>query len=304
MQQRRPQSKRPGADSHLNPTMLRSLLLIALVSGLFAGSFPAQAQDAGPMPPPPTYKLNRIPSVPQPAPPPIRVSEIIQKFTANEDIAKRIYDQYDFTETIRVEELADGGGKFTASGEVYTRPDGARYLRISKPPISNLKFTSYTLEDVRTIVAFPQLFLTTDESGYYEFLYVGQDKLDELNTYVFQVKPKMLSRSRRFFQGVIYVDDHDLAIVETYGKFVSELADAEGTRLPFSMFETYRENFQGKYWLPTYVSSDDYVKNSDQDELHLRLVVRSSDFKLHSDALSTPSSDSPAAQPANGPQLK
>jgi hypothetical protein len=282
--------------------MLRSLLIIATLGALSVAAVSVRAQDAGPMPPPPTYKVNRIPSVPHPGPPPIPVEEIIHKFTANEDTAKKIYDQYDFTQTIRVEELTDGGGKFTASGEVYTRPDGARYLRIVKPAVSNLKFTSYTLEDVRAIVAFPQLFLTTDESGYYDFLYVGQDKLDELNTYVFQVKPKMLSRSRKFFQGVIYVDDHDLAIVESYGKFVSELADAEGAKLPFSMFETYRENFQGKYWLPTYVSSDDYVKNSDQDELHLRLVVHSTEFKLHSDALSTPSSDSPAQPTPNTQQ--
>lgn len=245
------------------------------------------AQDAGPMPPPPTYKVNRIPSVPHPGPPPIPEQEIIQKFTANEDAAKKMYDQYDFTQTIRVEELTDGGGKFTVSGTVYTKPDGQRYLRIVNPPVSNLKFTTYTLEDVRTIVQFPQLFLTTDESGYYDFLYVGEDKLDELTTYVFQVKPKMLSRSRKFFQGVIYVDDHDLAIVESYGKFVSELADAEGTKLPFSMFETYREDFQGKYWLPTYVSSDDYIKPANEDELHLRLVVHSADFKLHSEDIST-----------------
>jgi hypothetical protein len=285
--------------------MSYSRFLVASVIALTAFAVSAPGQDAGPLPPPPTYKVNRIPSVPRPGPPPIPIPEIIQKFTANEDAAKKMYDQYDFSQTIRVEELADGGGKFTVSGEVYTRPDGARYLRIAKPAVSNLKFTSYTLEDVRAIVAFPQLFLTTDESGYYNFLYVGEDKLDELNTYVFQVKPKMLSRSRRFFQGVIYVDDHDLAIVESYGKFVSELVDdAEGTKLPFSMFETYRENFQGKYWLPTYVSSDDYIKNPNADELHLRLVVRSTDFKLHSDEVAPPSDSSvtPAANTRQPPQ--
>ncbi len=91
----------------------------------------------------------------------------------------------------------------------------------------------------------------------------------------------MLSRKRLFFQGVINVDDHDLAIVETYGKFVSELADA-GIKLPFSLFEVYRENFQGKYWLPTYVSSDDYINDPNGgDQVHLRMVIRSTDFKLN-----------------------
>src|SRR6202035_4631023 len=105
------------------------------------------------------------------------------------------------------------------------------------------------------------------------------DKLDELNTYVFQVKPKQLSRTRRFFEGVIWVDEHDLAIVKSYGKFVSELSGS-GTKLPFTMFETYRENFQGKYWLPTYTNSDDFIAQQNDDQLHLRLVIHSTDFKL------------------------
>jgi hypothetical protein len=125
--------------------------------------------------------------------------------------------------------------------------------------------------------------LTTAEIGNYNFLYAGQDKLDELNTYVFQVKPKQLSRTRKYFDGVIWVDDHDLTIVKSYGKFVSEVV-VEENRLPFSMFETYRENFQGKYWLPTYTNSDDYVPQPNDDPLHLRMVVHSTNFNWSPDA--------------------
>lgn len=271
------------------------LLIALIVLGGAAGH--ARAQDAGPLPPPPTYKANRIASEPHPGPPPIPEQQIIKSFAANEDVAKKVYDQYDFTQTVRVEELVDSGGKFAVSGEVYTRPDGARFWRVVNPPVSNLKFTSYTLEDVRTILTFPLLFLTTDELPNYDFVYAGEDKLDQLNTYVFQVKPKMLSRKRSFFQGVVYVDDHDLAIVETYGKFVNEL-EGEGAKLPFKMFETYRENIAEKYWLPTYTSSDDYITEQNGDELHLRLVVRSTDFKLHSDAATAPTATPNAAAPA------
>ena len=239
------------------------------------------------MAPPPKFEVKRIPSVPHPGPPPIPQQEIIQKFAANEDAAKKAYDAYDFTETIRIEEIADSGGKFTVTGEEYTRPDGQRVWRVTKQPQSNLKVTNYTLEDVRTILSLPLFFLTTDQLGSYDFLYAGQQKLDELNTYVFQVKPKLLSRTQRLFQGVIFVDDHDLAIVETYGKFVSELSGM-GAKLPFSLFETYRENFQGKYWLPTYTSSDDYIDQPNADPLQLRLVARATDFKPNSASASVP----------------
>jgi len=270
----------------------------AFIAGALAalavfGTIPARAQDQdnhqGPMAPPPKFEVHRMPSVPHPGPPPIPEPQIIQTFAANEDAAKKAYDSYSFTETLRIEELMDPGGKFTAVGESYVKPDGIRYWRVTNPPQSTLKLTSYTLEDVRTIISVPLFFLTSDQIAHYNFLYVGQQKLDELNTYIFQVKPKQLSRTQKFFDGIVYVDDHDLAIVESFGKFVSELTGT-GTQLPFSMFEMYRENFQQKYWLPTYISSDDYSGSGDA-ELHLRLVIRSTDFKLD-----TPDAASPATQ--------
>ncbi len=275
--------------------MMRTILIGAVLAfSLSVATGPARAQDdQGPMAPPPKFEVKRIPSVPHPGPPPIPAQQIIQKFAANEDLAKKTYDTYTFTQTIRLEELSDPGGKFVVTGEQYTRPDGERYWRITKPPESSLKQTTYTLEDIRTIVGMPVFFLTSDQIANYDFLYAGQQKLDELNTYVFQVKPKMLNRTQRFFQGLIFVDDHDLAIVETYGKFVSELA-GDGSKLPFDLFETYRENFQDKYWLPTYTSSDDYINIESDTELHLRLVIRCTDFKLNSPAASQ---TGPAATP-------
>lgn len=268
------------------------ILLAALLSGAAA---PARAQeDQGPIAPPPKFEVKRIPAEPHPGPPPIPELEIIHRFATNEDLMKNAYDTYNFTETIRVEEMSDPGGKFTATGEVYTKPGGGRFWRLTKPVESNLKITNFTLEDVRTIAAVPLFFLITDEIGNYNFKYAGQDKLDELSTYVFQVKPKALSRKRLFFDGVIWVDDRDLTIVKTYGKFVSEIT-GEGTKLPFSMFETYRENFQEKYWLPTYITSDDYINHKDS-QLLLRLVIRSTAFKLNSPATTTSTGTPPPPQ--------
>src|SRR5581483_9050522 len=75
----------------------------------------------------------------------------------------------------------------------------------------------------------------------------------------------------------IWVDDHDLAIVKTYGKFVSDTNNPPSR--PFKMYETYRQNFQEKYWLPTYTNSDDYEDGPD-GQTHMRLVIRDTDFKV------------------------
>ncbi len=294
----------------MEPT--KSLLsLSTLVALILVSALSAPAQDTqGPMTPPPKFEVKRISADPRPGPPPVPEAEIIKRFAANEVVMQKQYDAYNFTQMIRVEELTDPGGKFTVTGEVYTRPDGQRYLRITKQPESNLKISDFTLEDVKAIATLPLFVLTSDEIANYTFKYAGQDKLDQINTYVFQVKPKQLSRMRRLFDGVIWVDDQDFVIVKSFGKFVSEIA-GNGTKLPFTMFETFRENFQDKYWLPTYTRSDDYLQGADNAEQHLRLVIRDTDFKLNAPpaaAVPTPSlpppSLKPAAPPSNPPSLR
>jgi len=270
-----------------------------VVAGLMASAFvgvlaPARAQNAGPQAPPPKFEVKRIPAQPQPGPPPIPEQEIIQKFAASEDVMKKVFDTYSFQESIRLDELTDPGGNFSVTGYMYIRPDGQRYLRVEKPPESTLKLMHFSLEDVRALSTMPLFPLTSDEIANYTFLYAGQQKLDQLNTYIFQVKPKVLSRKKRFFEGVIWIDDTDFAIVKSYGKFVSEL-EGNGTSLPFTMFETYRENFQEKYWLPTYTRSDDYFKNDQNEELPLRLIIHATDFKLAAPAPLPNSTGTPPA---------
>jgi hypothetical protein len=275
--------------------MRRLYFMVGVFAALWLAAVPSQAQDEqGPIPPPPKFEVKRIPAMPHPGPPPIPEQEIIRRLAANEDVMKKVYDRYNFTETIRVEELDNPGGKLIVTGDVYTKPDGSRYWRVAKRPESSLKVTNYSLEDVRTMVSMPLFSLTSAEVQNYSFLYAGQDKLDDLNTYVFQVKPKELSRRRRFFEGAIWVDDRDLTIVKSFGKFVSEIS-GNGTNLPFTMFETYRENFQEKYWLPTYTNSDDFIDEPDGSELHLRLVVHSTDFKLHTPPQAVPGVPAPPA---------
>lgn len=285
------------------------LALLGIAALLFAATA-VHAQDPGPQAPPPTFKVERIPAEPHPGPPPLPVEQIIQKFAANEDVMKKAYDTYDFTQSIRLDELSEPGGKFSVTAETYVKPDGLRYMRVTKPAESSLKLMHFSLEDVRVIASMPEFPLTAEEVENYNFKYAGQEKLDQLNTYIFQVKPKTLSRKKRYFEGVIWIDDHDFAIVKSYGKFVSEL-EGNGTALPFTMFETYRENFQSKYWLPTYTRSDDYYKSDGNEDMPLRLVVHSTDFKVRAAAAGpggaasappTPDSSSSSSVPLTSPK--
>ncbi len=257
---------------------IRALFILGSVVPALAAATPARAQDTqGPIAPPPKFEVKRIPTNPSPGAPPIPAEQIIHRFSANEDLFKQAYNGYRLDQVVRVQELGGDGspsGQFTVSEEVYTKPDGQRYIRVVKPPESTLRRTAFSLEDVKTLAGLPLFLLTTDELPHYDLSYEGQEKLDEINTFIFRVKPKHPELGRWLFDGVVWVDDHDIAIVKSYGKFVIEVT-AKSPELPFTTFETYRENFAGKYWFPTYSRSDEMLALKG-GELHLRLVVRSS----------------------------
>jgi len=268
----------------------RSLPLAILAIALAA--IAVRAQDTGPMAPPPTIKVKRLPSVPHPGPPPIPEQEIIQRFAANEDGMKKAYDLYTFTQTIRFEEETNPVAMITATGDTYFKDD-QRYWSVTKETKPPAMMTHFTLQDVMGMAQIPYFFLTTADVSNYNFLYAGEQQIDQINTYVFQVKPKALSRKQRFFDGVIWVDDHDLAIVRSWGKFELEV-EPSGQNRPFTMFETYRENFEDKYWLPTYMESDGEVKLDDGTQLAVKLVIRDTNFKRETDVVPAASPVAPA----------
>jgi hypothetical protein len=276
--------------AHLKSMMKREKRRIfAIVIGLACltvVALPVDAQVAGPITPPPRFELKRIPPKPNPGAPPMPADEIIHRFTQNEDLIQKAFDAKSYDETVRVEELAANGGQFNYMGQVYTKADGLRYQRVVKPPDSNLHYTEFSLQDIKTVSSFPLFFLTSDQLPKYNLSYEGQQKLDEITTFIFRVKPKLLGRVA-LFDGVIWIDDQDFAIVKSYGQFVTDSGNLAGS-FPFQMFETYRENIEGHLWFPTYIRSDGQVKTPKGD-IPIRLVVRDTNFKPD---------EGPAASPA------
>jgi len=63
--------------------------------------------------------------------------------------------------------------------------------------------------------------------------------------------------------------------------------------MPFNIFETYRENVDGKYWLPNYMRSDDTLNLKDAN-IPVRLVIKWTEYKL-------PSAATPASAPGSTP---
>ena len=274
----------------------RSIGLFVAALSVVAAPRLARAQVEGPVTPPPTYTVKRLPSVPHPDAPAIPEQQIIQHFAANEDAMKKAFDNYTYAQTVRYEEETEPLGLLSATGDTYFKEDDQRYWRITKAPKPTTKYSPYTLEDVMTMTVIPYFFLGSTDIPQYNFVYAGEQQLDEINTYVFQVKPKLLSRKQRLFEGVIWVDEQELTIVRTWGKF-ELMVEPEGNHLPFTMFEVYRENFEDKYWLPTYVTSEDEVTAPDGTKIPTKLIIRATNFKPRGADGVPPPSSTPQAPP-------
>lgn len=254
---------------------------MALAILLFAG--PAQPQQAGPISPVAPPVIKHIPLHPEVPPPPLPPAEIVRRFTANEATYRDAYKHYGFEQSVRVEEFGGGGqggptGAFEVKGAVYLKATGERYDRILSQSVSTLEHLHLTLPDLEVLANMPLFPLAGDVSPNYNFVYRGTEKVDELTTYDFLVQPRNMQPGRSYFSGVVWVDNEDLAIVKSYGQFLTTQprpADA----LPFVFFETYRENTEGKYWFPTYIRSDDVIRDHDA-ELPIRLIIRSTNLHL------------------------
>jgi hypothetical protein len=141
-----------------------------------------------------------------------------------------------------------------------------------QPTLTELRVTTEDIDDLGGVQPFA---LEAAKLDQYNFNYSGQERIDELDTYIFDVAPKVLPKkvSERFFQGRVWVDQQDLQIVKVRGKGVPE-GDQR-----FPVFETYRQQIDGRYWFPTYTYADDVLNFPKGQSVHFRMLVRYSDFR-------------------------
>jgi hypothetical protein len=138
----------------------------------------------------------------------------------------------------------------------------------------------------------------------YDFTFVGKERIDELDLYVFDVTPKVIpdpkKSKQRLFTGRVWVDDKELEIVKSKGKAVPETKENK-----FPVVETWRENIDGKYWFPTYVSSDDELVFDSGQVVKLRMRVKYGDYKLgHTDVKIIGEEEEVKPQPSPTPAPK
>ncbi len=264
--------------SFVLPTLV--MLMLAAIQGS-----PLRAQDAprGPIAPPPEHHVTRIGNESAPeAPPSLPEAEIVKRLSQKEDEYILSRTHYTYRKTIRIQEFGPDGqpaGEFVLVTQPARDVDGKLFEKVVEKPRSTLQHLFLRSEDLEGLQRIPAFPLTSSQLAKYDLKYLGKEQVDEIDCYIFQAKPRLVERIKAYFDGIVWVDAKYLEVVKTYGKWVTDQGEMRAvTDLPFGLFETYRENVDGKYWFPNYTRSDGTV-NLKGLEIPVRLVIKWTDFK-------------------------
>ncbi len=209
-----------------------------------------------------------------------QVDQIVRAFTNKETHFRQALNTYAFKRDALVQTIGMGGqvtGEYHRVSLFTFNDQGERFEKINFFPMPTLTEINITAQDLEDLGGVNPFALEASKLSSYNFKYVGKEKIDELDLYVFDVGPKVAPDPKkvkeRFFQGRIWVDTQDLQIVKARGKGVPEDKNNK-----YPTFETYREQIDGKYWFPTYTYSDDELTFGNGNVVRLRMLVKYTDF--------------------------
>lgn len=218
-----------------------------------------------------------------PAMPP---DQIIQKFAAKESEFRQAMGQYTYTRSVKIETLNDDSqpdGAYQQVTDISYDGKGAKLEHVTFAPANTLERLIMTPADMSDIEHRLPFVLTTEDLPLYNITYVGRQKVDDLDNYVFDVAPKRIEKGQRYIQGRIWVEQRDLQIVVVNAKNVPDdlRPGHEDLSLPFT---TYREQVDGQFWFPVYSKADGVLhfsggKGYMSEDVHLRSIVKYSNYK-------------------------
>ena len=228
-----------------------------------------------------------------PAPPTgITPGEIVTKLAERETEFAQARQDYIYRQTVKVDVINDDNGKVDGEYQQVTditfSPEGRREEHVVFAPPNTLDqginggimMTPADFDEIEHRLPFV---FTNENLPQYDLTYIGRQKVDELDTYVFDAAPKRMEKNKHYFQGKVWVDRQDFQIVLINGKTVPQdiRPGHEDLQPPFT---TYYEQVDGRYWFPTYTKAEGELHFAAQngalsEDVHIRSTVRYTDYK-------------------------
>ena len=257
---------------------LRWLFLTACALSLAAG-----AQDKDSFTPMPLDSGFGRMDLSQPTTPP---EQIIKEFAAKETEFQEALNHYTYRRTAKVQTVDDDNkvdGEYYEVDDVIFDPSGKRTEKVVFAPGSTLQRVMMSPSDFQDIQHGYPFVLTTQDVAQYNIQYVGKQKVDEVDCYVFDVSPKQIEKGKRYLDGRIWVDAQDLQIVVTNGRMVPD-DTRKGKEDLHPPFMTWRAQIDGHYWFPVYTKGEGVLHFAGGNgymaqDVHIRDIIKYSDYK-------------------------
>ena len=189
-------------------------------------------------------------------------------------------DQYTYRQSVTVQEMSERGGmvgQYHEVRDVIFSPTAERTeVMVGQPllTLKNLKLTDEDFADIRNI----QPFVLVDELlPLYETKFRGDEKIDDVDCYVLQVRPRQILSGQRLFDGLLWIKKDDFAIIRSEGQAVPQVHGMKEENL-FPRFTTVREPVDGTHWFPIYTHADDTLAFRTGLQ-RIRLQIRYTNYK-------------------------
>ena len=219
-------------------------------------------------------------------PPAMPPEEIIKQFAAKESEFQQALNHYTYRRVSKVQTIDDDNkvdGEYYEVDDVILDPTGKRTEKVVFAPENTLTRVMMTPSDLQDIQHGYSFSLNAEEIGRYDVKYVGRQKVDEIDCYVFDVGPKLIEKKKRYLLGRIWVDETDLQIVVTNGRIVPDDTRKNNEDL-HPPFMTWREQVDGHYWFPVYTKGEGILHFAGgsgylAQDVHIRDTIKYSDYK-------------------------
>ena len=259
------------------------LQAVVVLMAAFGCALAANAQSKDSFDPMPLDSGFGHMDVSEPTTPP---EQIIKQFAAKESEFQDALNHYTYRRYARVQTLDDDNkvdGEWYEVDDVIFDSEGRRTEKVVFAPGSTLQRVMMSPSDLQDISHGYPYVLTTEDITQYDVKYVGRQKVDEVDCYVFEVSPKIIEKKKRYFLGRIWVDATDLQIVVTNGRMVPD-DTRKGSEDLHPPFMTWREQVDGHYWFPVYTKGEGVLHFSGgngymSQDVHIRDTVKYSDYK-------------------------
>jgi hypothetical protein len=213
--------------------------------------------------------------------------QVIEKFANRETAFNLARENYVYRQTVKVDTISDEtnrpDGEYQQVTDIAFNKEGKREEHVVFAPQNTLERVMMSPADFDEIEHRLPFVLTNEDLPAYDLQYLGRQRVDELDTYVFSAGPKTLVKGKRYFQGKVWVDQQDFQIVLVNGITVPQ-DKRKGHEDLSPPFTTYYEQVDGKYWFPTYTKAEGVLHFTAQEgalneDVHLRSVVKYTDYK-------------------------